>query len=722
MIKQKKIMKKEIFLIIFVSLSNSIFAQFNSIVKNSDNTAWLIFTNSSLYQILVTDAGSVKMAYFGGKTQDIQNIRKEWKDELPVRGGFANSTPMLEVIFADGVRDVELTFVDANITTINGYVTLIITQKDTFYPLDVIEYIRVLPEYDLIEKWIEVKNTGKGRDENIKIENAQSGSFFLPKDDYSLTHLSGTSLHEYQPNKTLLTQGLKTLQVKNFRSFGSSFFAVRPERETSEISGKVWFGSLIYSGNWRVDIEKTAQGNVQVVSGINFWDQEVIIKPGEVFTTPKMLVGYTEKGMEGVSNNLASYTREQILPQSHRNKVRPVLYNSWYSTFYDVNEEQQLAMAKIAKEIGVEMLVIDDGWFKGRVNSRVGIGDWTVDENKFPNGLNTMIDKINAIGLEFGIWIEPEAVNTNSDLYRNHPDWVFHYPNRTRYKDKHILNLAREDVYEYLYNSIYKLLKENNIKYIKWDMNMALANPGFPMADTDEQRSVRIKYVENLYRLIDSLRQEFPDVWFENCASGGGRTDLGMLSRMDFAWASDNTDPVNRVFIHYSYLNAFPANTMISWVTREDWYRQNHSLEFKFDVSMSGILGVGYDITKWTEEEKTVAKEKIAYYKEIRETVQFGDHYRLLSPYENNASILQYVNKDKSESIVFVYNLARYPNNAIPETRRSQEIQLRGLQENALYKIDEFEGTFTGEFLMKKGIVFPALDAYKSKIIRIKRQ
>lgn len=717
-------MKKGIILIILVSLANVIFAQSNAIEKNSDNTTWSLYTNSALYQISVTDAGSVNMTYFGNRVQDVSHLRNEWKDELPVRGGYSNTTPILEVIFADGVRDIELTFVDANITTIDGYSTLIINQKDVFYPLMVTEYIRVLPEYDLIEKWIEVKNTGKRKNEIIKIENAQSGSFFLPKDNYYLTHLSGTWGHEFQPNKTRLTPGLKTLQTKDFRSFGSSFFAVRPEGETSEVRGKVWYGSLIYSGNWRADFDKSALGEVQVVSGINFWDQEVTLKPGEIFTTPKMLAGYTEKGMEGVSNNLASFTREQILPKSHRNELRPVLYNSWYATTFNVNEEHQLALAKIAKEIGVEMFVIDDGWFKGRVNDRAGLGDWTVDKNKFPNGLKSMIDKINAMGLDFGIWIEPEMVNPNSDLYRAHPDWVFHYPNRTRHTGRNqlMLNLAREDVYKYLYNSFHKLLKENNIKYIKWDMNKSLTDPGFPSADTDEQRSVRIKYVDNLYRLIESLRQEFPDVWFENCASGGGRIDLGMLSRMDFNWVSDNTDPVDRIFIQYSYLNAFPANTMIGWVTREDWHSQNHPLEFKFDVSMSGVLGVGYDITKWTEEEKAIAKDRITRYKEIRKTVQFGDHYRLVSPYENNRSVLQYVNNEKSESIVFVYNLAEYPNNFIPETKGSKEIHLRGLRADSLYKIENIETTFTGQFLMDNGIVFPVSGAFKSKIFKITKQ
>ena len=619
-------------------------------------------------------------------------------------------------------RDIELEFTGADVVTTDGYSTLVINQKDVFYPLFVTEYIRVLPEYDLLEKWIEIKNTGKNED--ILIENAQSGSFFLPKNDYSLTHLSGTWGHEFQPQITRLTQGLKTLQVKDFRSFGSSFFAIRPEGETDETFGQVWFGSLMYSGNWRVDIDKSAGGEVQIVAGINFWDQEVVLKPGKSLITPKMVLGYTERGMEGASQNLTTFTCEQILPVAHRNKVRPVLYNSWYATTFNVNEEHQLSLAKIAKEIGVEMFVIDDGWFKGRINDHAGLGDWTVDKSKFPNGLNPMIEKINALGLDFGIWIEPEMVNPNSDLYREHPDWVFHYPNRTRHEGRNqlLLNLAREDVCDYLYNCFHKLLKENNIKFIKWDMNKSLTDPGFPSADIEEQRSVRIRYVENLYRLIESLRQEFPDVWFENCASGGGRIDLGMLSHMDFCWISDNTDPVDRIFIQYAYLNAFPANTMISWVTQEDWHHQNHPLDFKFDVSMSGVLGVGYDLTKWTDEEKTLAKEKIARYKEIRKTVQFGMHYRLVSPYENNRSILQYVSKEQTESVVFVYNLAEYPDNAITETKQSNQIKLRGLQTNASYAIEGIKGVFSGNQLMTIGIDFDLKGAYKSKIYKITRQ
>ena len=495
---------KKLFIVLFVFAAGIIRAQTESITVGGDGKSWILETNSSIYRIGSSEQGTVGMYYFGNKSQDPAKLRYPLGDEVTVRGGYSTTTPMLEIIFKDRVRDVELTYVSSEIQTLDGYKTLVIHQKDKYYPLAVTEYIRVLPEYDLLEKWVEIKNTGKK--DAIEIENAQSGTFFLPKNAYELTYLAGIWGYEYQPNVTKLTQGLKTFQVKDFRSFGSSFFAVRPEGEQMETCGEVWFGSLQYSGNWRMDLEKFPRGEVQVTGGINFWDQSLMLKPGKSFTTPKMIIGYTRRGMEGVSQNLASYTREKVLYPSHRSKVRPVLYNSWYATTFDVNEEHQLALAKIAKELGVEVFVIDDGWFKGRINDKGGLGDWTVDKNKFPNGLQPMIEKINAMGLDFGIWIEPEMVNPNSDLYRAHPDWVFHYPNRTRHEGRNqlMLNLAREDVYQYLYDSFSKLLRENNIKFIKWDMNKSLTDPGFPSAPTDEQRAVRIKYVENLYRLFEA--------------------------------------------------------------------------------------------------------------------------------------------------------------------------------------------------------------------------
>ncbi len=697
----------------------SVTAQNEAIKIGSDGKSWDITTRSVVYRLAVSSGNNVNTVYFGNKLLQ-ESPAREMGPEIPVRGGYVSATPVLEVIFPDGVRDIELEYKASEVATIDGYPVLKIVQRDKYYPLEVFSYIRVLPEYDMIEKWMEVANTGKKG--SIKVENLQSGSVFLPKDAYELTHYSGVWGREFTAQTTKLTQGTKTIQVKDFKSYGSSSFMIRPEGENDKYSGKTWFGSLCYSGNWRVDFEKSFNGNVQITGGMNFWDQEINLKPGQSFASPHMLFGYTERSAEGVTMRLTSYIREKLLPASHRDRLRPVLYNSWYATTFNVNEEHQLALAKVAKELGVEMFVIDDGWFKGRIDDKAGLGDWTVDRNKFPNGLKPMIEKINAMGLDFGIWIEPEMVNPNSDLYRAHPDWAFHFPNRQRHEGRNqlILNLAREDVYQYLYKCFHQLLSENNIKFIKWDMNKHLTDPGFMSAPVDEQRAVRVKYVENLYRLIESLRKDFPEVWFENCSSGGGRTDLAMFSRFDFNWASDNTDSVDRIFIQDSYLTLFPASTMISWVTHEDWHGLNPSLEFKFDVCMAGVLGVGYDITKWDETQKEIAKKKIAQYKTIREVVQKGDVYRIVSPYEENRSILQYTAKDKRSSAVFVYNLAEYPANTIIETQRAPLVKLRGLLPDARYQIDGIKETYSGKYLMEIGIGFPLWGAFKSKIFEIK--
>jgi alpha-galactosidase len=515
---------------------------------------------------------------------------------------------------------------------------------------------------------------------------------------------------------------VKTLQVRDFKSYGSSSFLVLPKGGTGANEGKAWFGTLCYSGNWRVDFQKSFSGAVQIAGGINFWDQEINLQPGQTFATPRMLFGYTEQGSAGATTAMVSYAREKILPAPLRDRPRPVLYNSWYATTFDVNEAQQLALARAAAELGVEMFVIDDGWFKGRKNGGAGLGDWTVDRGKFPDGLAPMIKKINALGLDFGIWVEPEMVNPDSDLYRAHPDWVLHFPNRERHHGKRpqlMLNLAREDVWRYLYKSLHDLLAENNIKFVKWDANKALSDAGFPSAPAGEQRAVRIRHVENLYRLVDTLRAGFPDVWFENCSSGGGRIDLGMMARFDCNWPSDISDPVDRIFIHDSYLSLFPACTMVTWVAEKDRHRRSLPLEYKFDVCMAGVLGLGCDISKWDGGQRRLAGEKIAQYKRIRETVQKGGVSRLVSPHDENRSILQYTDANGEKAVVFVYNLAEYPENTVPGTRRSPLVRLRGLPPGATYRIKEMKGSFTGKYLMDVGIAFPVKGAYKSGVFEI---
>ena len=703
----------------------------NPIEPLNDANGWMIQTKSSAYQIVVTKNKKVIPVFYGSAKQATsQKKNAAWQDridEVPVRGGYPFKSPVLEVVFADHVRDADLEFVSGEIISVNNRKTLKIIQKDNTYPLQVISYIRVLPEFDILEKWIEVKNTsGK---EIIKIENLMSGSIVLPSDEYVLSQLSGSQMNEFQPNESLLTPGVKLIENKAFKSnFNAPWFQVRPQNSYKDEKGPTWFGSLHYSGNWTLAFDKTFNSTVQILGGINFWDTEINLKPGQEFQTPKLSVGYSLNGSEGVSQSLSAYIRQEILPKEHRYDMRPVLFNSWYATTYHLNEDEQVEMAKKASEMGVELFAIDDGWFKGRTASDRGLGDWEVDKNKFPNGLSSMIKRINNLGMKFGIWIEPESVNINSNIYKSQPDWILNYPSRKKELGYRVLlNLAKEEVYNHLLNVMTKLLKENKIDFVKVDQNSYLSEPGWMDAPVAIQWEVRILYIENLYRLFDELKKRFPEVLFESCASGGGRIDLGMMSRMDQAWVSDNAVALDRIFIQYGYLSAMPANTMVSWVVDNiiGFQQQPVSLEYKFDVSMSGVLGVGSDIRKWSPKELEIAKNKIAIYKEIRPMVQQGILHRLVSPYESNRCALQYNAEDGKTSVLFCYNMAKYLPGSQPIDRGSSILKLEGLNPQQQYSIKKAEDkndkgvVYNGDLLMNIGIAWPVKNAFDSQILLI---
>lgn len=712
--------KKAVYILFYITYISSLSAQ----VKTVSEKIWSLETNNMSYFLRIENE-KLQTGYYGSKitSNNLPGNYFEWRDEIPVRGGFPSKSPILEVFFSDGTRDLDLKYTSHHIQEKDGFDVLQISLVDNHYPFQVDVFYRLLPEYDLIEKWLEINNNGN---EVIRVENAMSGSLWLPQGAYEVTHMQGIHWHDFQPETTLLTQGIKTFQSRDFKPYGSSYFAVRPQGENDEHSGDVWFGQLHYSGNWRTDLESTYNDRVQITSGINFWDTEWNLRPDETFITPILSHGYTQNGTDFVARTYSNYIREQVLPKKRNNIPRPVIYNSWYATEFNINEQQQLELAKVAKEIGIEMFVIDDGWFKGRVNDRGGLGDWTVDKNKFPNGLSPMIKQINDMGLDFGIWVEPEMVNRNSDLYRKNPDWVLHFENRPRTEGRNqlMLNLARQDVFDYLYNSLHDLLKNHNIKFVKWDANKSLSEPGWPEADVLMQREVRIRFIDNLYKLIDKLTTEFPDVWFETCSSGGGRVDLGILKWADFAWVSDNIDPVDRVHIQYGYLNAFPANTMISWTGYYDNHGVKPGLEYRFDVAMSGVLGVGNDITKWTQDEKDIAKRKIEEYKNIRKTIHNGHLYRLSSPFLSNRCILQYNDEETNanRSVIFVYQMENQLKGSSAYPYQNKFFRVKGLNPQSLYKINGEGASITGADLMNIGIVYPLSKSYTSKILIIEKQ
>lgn len=709
----------KIILLLLISLFTTLS---NAQIKKKNNNEWVLETRNMSY-VLKVQGDILRSGYYGIKISDkLPDNFYEWRDEVPVRGKFPNKSPILEVLFADGTRDLDLKYTSYALNSENGFDVLKIKHVDSLYSLEVNVLYRVLPEYDIIEKWLEVVNRGK---KVIKIENALSGSLWLPQGAYELTHTSGIHMRDFQPETTLLTQGVKTIQSRDFKTYGSSFFAVRPQGEQNECFGDVWFGQLHYSGNWRTDLESTFDDRVQITSGINFWDTEWNLRPNEKFVTPVLSYGYTRNGLNGASNIYSKYIREIILPKKRNKVLRPVIYNSWYATEFNINGEQQIELAKVAKAVGVEVFVVDDGWFKGRINDKGGLGDWVVDKNKFPSGLTPMIKKINDLGLDFGIWVEPEMVNRNSDLYRKHPDWVLYFDNRPRTEGRNqlMLNLAREDVYDYLYKSLYDLLKNHHIKFLKWDMNKSLTEPGWPSANPAMQREVRIRYIDNLYKLIDQLRKDFPDVWFETCSSGGGRVDPGIFKWVDFAWVSDNIDPLDRILIQYGYSYAFPANTMISWTGNHDMHGIKPSLEFRFDVAMSGVLGIGNNITKWNDDEIDIARKKVAEYKQIREIVHNGYLCRLSSPFKSDRCILQYNNSETNadKAVIFFYQLNDQLKGSSDYPYLNRFVKLKGLEPNAYYKIVGRDEKMKGADLMNIGVLYPLSKSYTSKILIIEK-
>lgn len=699
------------------------------IARTRSPDGWLVKTRSSTYQLVITAGGTVVPAFYGpGEQAGYQKRNAEWTtriDEVPVRGGFPFKTPAVEVVFADGVRNLDLKYEHGEVVRVEGSPTLKITLRDTHYPLEVVSYIRDLREFNVLEKWMVIRNLDKKNE--VTVENAMSGSIVLPKNQYTLTQLAGKPLNEFQLYESLLSPGLKVLENKTFKSsFNPPWFAVRPYG-SGGTQGPVWFGSLHYSGNWRLEFDQQFDGPLQILGGVNFWDTRVRLHPGASYQTPKLAVGYTDQGLEGAQQDLTAYIRKTVLPEAHREDPRPVIFNGYYASALHINESQQIALARKAARIGVEMFVVDDGWFKGREDPNSGLGDWVVDSVKFPHGLTALIREVNRLGMQFGIWVEPENLDMNSDLFRAHPDWVLHDPTRPSTAKRRMLNLAKPEVYDYLLASLTKLLRENDIAYLKWDQNNFLSAVGWPDAPKGEERAVLVDYIHNLYRLVDTLRKRFPNVWFESCSSGGGRVDLGMMSRMDLAWISDNTYALNRLFIQYGYLSAMPASTMLSFVVDKigNIYRPATSLDFRFDVAMMGVLGISDNIMNWSKSDLALAARKIALYKQIRPLVQKGTLYRLVSPFETNREALQYVSSDSSSAVVMAYQMAKYLPQSQLSSRGSEVLRLRGLKPSARYRVSRAADTgdsgtvHEGGFLMQVGIGWPLNTEDSSVILRI---
>jgi alpha-galactosidase len=697
---------------------------------------WLLNTGSSSYALGLAEDGAVRHLYWGAplwRIDDLPSLARRRdlssfdprqmmeNEEYPGWGGPRYYEAALKIARADGDRDLVLQYVSHRVQDNR----LDIELRDIRDAIWVTLHYRVYPGKGILERSATIRNGGG---QILTLESAQSATWYLPPGEgYQLTYLTGRWAAETQINREPIHAGEKILESRKGHTSHNfnPWFAV-DRAGASEEHGAVWFGALAWSGNWRITVEQTPYQQVRITGGYNPFDFAYPLKPGESLDTPAFYGGFTEDGYGGASRMLHRFERDVILPGGAQSRLRPVLYNSWEATTFRVDEKGQQQLAAKAAKLGVELFVMDDGWFGKRNNDRAGLGDWYVNPEKFPRGLKPLIDQVNALGMDFGLWVEPEMVNADSDLYRAHPDWVIHFQDRPRseLRNQMVLNLARSDVKEYIFSVLDRLATDYNIRYFKWDMNRAVSEPGWPEAGPVEQRKLWVDYVRNLYEIIDRLRARHPQLEIESCSGGGGRVDLGILRRVEEVWTSDNTEALDRLRIQEGFTQAYAPKIMSAWVTDvPNMNGRSVPLTFRFLTAMQGALGIGANLNRFTEQDTALAVKLIALYKRIRATVQMGDLYRLLSPRTSDVTANQYVSADGKQSVVFAFRHSQQYNTAAPT------IYLRGLEENAIYRVEALDGkiqerqpALSGAYLMRVGLNVNLRGDYDSTAVILDRQ
>ena len=572
--------------------------------------------------------------------------------------------------------------------------TAYMTLYDEVINLEVTLIYTVFGEYDVIIRSVEFKNLS---DKPIRIDRAYSSCLELYTEKRDVIYFPGSWARERYMERAEIRRGEK-IDISNARG-GSGHnmnpFAIVCNENADENCGEAIGFSLIYSGNHSTYVESDADLNLRIMQGINPQDFSYTLNPTENLETPQSVICYSLNGIGGVSRELNRLYRNNLCRSEWANKDRPILINNWEATYFDFTEDKLVSLAKTAKETGIELFVLDDGWFGSRNDDFQGLGDWFVNKSKLPSGIDGLSQKINNIGLKFGIWIEPEMVNPNSDLFRAHPDWVIHIPNRqpTLSRNQLILDLTRKEVRDYIVDSISNILSQG-VSYVKWDMNR-------PMTDMPRP-GYNYEYTLGYYDILDRLTKAFPHILFEGCASGGGRFDAGALHYVPQIWTSDNSDAVARLKIQYSTSIGYPLSSISAHVTASPNHQNGRitPLKTRADVAYAGMFGYELDITQISKEDIEEIKKQISFYKSIRTLIRTADFYRLQNPYETNYCTWQAVSPDKNEAFVMSCKI---------ETVRDKEnnyIKLYGLDSSATYTDTLTGKTYYGDELLNRGIMF----------------
>ena len=658
----------------------------------------------------------------GERTLSSDNLTMEYS----TFGSADLRTPALNVRYSDGSEVSRLKYVGYEINegkyALTGLPCVYAEKGDRVSSLkiilaDEVSKLKVELNYAVFEDYNAITRSAtiiNGGDSAFDISRAMSLCFDIRANDFDMITLGGAWARERIPERAKVRIG--TQEVSSMRGITSHhenpFFALTG-RNTDEVSGEAYGFNLIYSGNFVAGVQKDAYNTVRAYIGINPQNFLWRLEPGESFVTPEAVSVYSSCGLGEMSRVFHKLYRERLCRGKFRDIRRPVLINNWEATYFDFDEDKILSIAKTAKKADIELMVLDDGWF-GRRNGEAGsLGDWVPNKDKLPGGIKGLSEKINALGMKFGLWMEPEMVSPDSDLNRAHPDWCLHIEGRepSLGRNQLVLDLTRKDVRDYIKSVFDRVLGEWGVSYIKWDMNRSMSEVGSAVGGAAAQGRVYHAYVLGLYDIMEYLVNKYPDVLFEGCSGGGARFDGGILHYMPQIWTSDDSDALERVYIQYGTSICYPYSAMgahVSAVPNHQVFRTT-PMKMRGDVSICGQLGYELDLNKLNEEDMNCVKEQVAAYKSLSDLFHKGDLYRLMTPIGNNAAANEFISEDKSKVALCIYTLKGTPN------APRDYVKLLSLDPDADYK-DENGNIFTGEYLMNFGVPIGYFADYESKI------
>ncbi|MCI8605373.1 MAG: alpha-galactosidase [Hungatella sp.] len=647
------------------------------------------------------------------------------KQEYPSYGTTDFRMPALEIVQENGSKITDFKYVSHKIYKgkpgLKGlpatYVesedeadTLELTLRDELLRVDMTLLYTIFGHENAIARSARFENRGG---ETYQITRAMSLCLDLPDDEYEWIQFSGAWGRERHVKTRMLQQGIQS--VGSARGASGHFhnpFVMLKRPTADEFQGEVMGFSLIYSGNFLAQAEVDTFKVTRMMMGINPFGFSWCLKPGEEFQTPEAVMVYSAEGMNAMSQVFHRLYRTRLARGYWRDRERPVLLNNWEATYFDFTEEKLLKIARNAKEDGVELFVLDDGWFSTRCTETSGLGDWWANTDRLPDGIKGLSEKIEALGLKFGLWFELEMANKDSELYRNHPDWIIHTPGRheSHGRKQYVLDFSRKEVVDYIYDMVAKILSESKISYIKWDMNRNITECFSQGYGPERQGEIFHRYILGLYDLYNRLNTAFPQVLFESCASGGGRFDPGLLYYAPQCWTSDDTDAGERQKIQYGTSYAYPVSSMGAHVSITPNHQVNRMtpLKTRGNVAMFGAFGYELDLARLTDEERGIVREQIRFVKKYRRLIHTGTFYRLLSPFEGNFTAWMVVAEDKKQAIVGYFKMLNDVN------REFRRLRLQGLDEEFLYHMEEDSediGAFYGSELMHIGMVTTDMSA-----------